>query len=104
VTDASRPTRCCDEGADGAAARPSREHRRRARFLLIACSTAVASALLGATADGGHALDAAARALGSVAVAAIAAGLALTAAARVAAQLLRPLIRAAIDPENLRVA
>jgi hypothetical protein len=63
-----------------------------------------AVALLGATADGGHALDPAARALGSVAVAAIAAGLALTAAARVAAQLLRPLIRAAIDPENLRVA
>jgi hypothetical protein len=37
-------------------------------------------------------------------VAAVAAGLVLTAAARLAARLLRPLIRAAIDPENLRVA
>jgi hypothetical protein len=64
---------------------------------------APAIALLGAI-DGAHALVAVARALGPVAVAAVVAGLALAAAARLAARLLRPLIRAAIDPENLRVA
>ena len=65
---------------------------------------APAGVLLGVASDGGHALDAAARALGPAAVAAVVAGLVLAAAARLAARLLRPLIRAAIDPENLRAA
>jgi hypothetical protein len=65
---------------------------------------APAGALVGVTSDGGHALDAAAWALEPAAVAAVAAGLVLPAAARRGGAVVRPLIRAAVDPENLRVA
>ena len=43
-------------------------------------------------------------ALASAAVTALLAGLVLAISARIAARLLRPLIRSAIDPENLRAA
>jgi len=63
-----------------------------------------AIALLVNAPDGEQALGTAAQALLPGSVTALVAGLVLAAAARLAAQLLRPLIRAAIDPENLRVA
>jgi hypothetical protein len=62
--------------------------------------------LLGAVGLAGDAgaLGLLARLLGPGLLMALVAGLALFAVARVAARLLRPMIRAAIDPENLRVA
>jgi hypothetical protein len=60
--------------------------------------------LLALTGIGDSAFPAAAFALGAGACAALVGGLAMIAASRLAARLLRPLIRAAIDPENLRLA